>query len=124
MTGLDDPDLVLRRKPYDRLTAFTDRDTANARRPHRYAQRVSGGRLDRDSEGLLLFLYLRELTDATIGHLAPISCRWRGSRPTTRSSSRHGSRSPDGRMLGHRGVPHHRTCFRLDQCRFASQVGS
>jgi len=71
---LDDPDLVLRFwKPYDCLTAFTDRDGRETLADHIDAPGVyAAGRLDRDSEGLLLLARSKrlrgDLTDATIGH--------------------------------------------------------
>ncbi|MEM9467692.1 MAG: pseudouridine synthase [Actinomycetota bacterium] len=74
MTGLDDRDLVLRFwKPYDCLTAFTDRDGRETLADHIDVPEVyPAGRLDRDSEGLLLLPRDRklrgDLTDATIGH--------------------------------------------------------
>lgn len=71
---LGDPDLVLRFwKPYDCLSAFTDREgrttlTDYVSVPNVYA----AGRLDRDSEGLLLLARSKtlrgRLTDAAIGH--------------------------------------------------------
>ncbi|MGB1681602.1 MAG: pseudouridine synthase [Acidimicrobiales bacterium] len=74
MTGFDDHDLVLRFwKPYNCLTAFTDRDGRETLADHIDVPEVyAAGRLDRDSEGLLLLprnKRLRgDLTDATIGH--------------------------------------------------------
>ena len=74
MAGLDDPDLVLRFwKPYDCLTAFTDRDGRETLADHIDVPGVyAAGRLDRDSEGLLLLPRSKrlrgDLTDATIGH--------------------------------------------------------
>ncbi len=74
MAGLDDPDLVLRFwKPYDCLTAFTDRDGRETLADHIDVPGVYvAGRLDRDSEGLLLLPRSKrlrgDLTDSTIGH--------------------------------------------------------
>lgn len=74
MADLDDPDLVLRFwKPYDCLTAFTDRDGRQTLADHIDVPNVyAAGRLDRDSEGLLLLARSKklrgDLTDATIGH--------------------------------------------------------
>lgn len=74
MAALDDPDLVLRFwKPYDCLTAFTDRDGRQTLGDHIDVPDVyAGGRLDRDSEGLLLLARSKklrgDLTDASIGH--------------------------------------------------------
>jgi len=72
--NLDDPDLVLRFwKPYDCLTAFSDRDGRHTLADHVAVPNVyAAGRLDRDSEGLLLLARSKrlrgQLTDATIGH--------------------------------------------------------
>ena len=74
MAGLDDPDLVLRFwKPYDCLTAFTDREGLQTLADHIDVSNVyAAGRLDRDSEGLLLLARSKrlrgDLTDAAIGH--------------------------------------------------------
>lgn len=74
MSDLDDPDLVLRFwKPYDCLTAFTDRDGRQTLADHIDVPNVyAAGRLDRDSEGLLLLARSKrlrgDLTDASIGH--------------------------------------------------------
>jgi len=74
MAKLTDPDLVLRFwKPYDCLTAFTDRDGRQTLADFISVDNVyAAGRLDRDSEGLLLLPRSRalrgQLTDATIGH--------------------------------------------------------
>lgn len=74
MTGLDDPDLVLRFwKPYDCLTAFTDPGGRETLADHIDVPGVyAGGRLDRDSEGLLVLARSKrlrgDLTDASIGH--------------------------------------------------------
>ncbi len=74
VADLDDPDLVLRFwKPYDCLTAFTDRDGRQTLADHIDVPNVyASGRLDRDSEGLLVLARSKQLrgglTDATIGH--------------------------------------------------------
>ena len=74
MGAVDDPDLVLRLwKPYDCLTAFTDRDGRETLADHIDVPNVyAAGRLDRDSEGLVLLTRSKrlrgDLTDATIGH--------------------------------------------------------
>lgn len=74
MARLDDPDLVLRFwKPYDCLTAFTDRDGRETLGNHINIPNVyAGGRLDRDSEGLLLLARSKSLrgslTNAGLGH--------------------------------------------------------
>ncbi len=71
---LNDPDLVLRFwKPFGCLTAFTDREGRETLADYvDVADVYPAGRLDRDSEGLLLLARnpnLRgDLTDATIGH--------------------------------------------------------
>lgn len=71
---LDSPDLVLRFwKPYDCLTAFTDREGRQTIADHVDVAGVyPAGRLDRDSEGLLILTRSKRLrgalTDATIGH--------------------------------------------------------
>lgn len=56
MADLDDPDLVLRFwKPHGVMTAFTDRDGRETLADHIDVPGVyAAGRLDRDSEGLLL----------------------------------------------------------------------
>ena len=115
MTGLDDPDLVLRFwKPYDCLTAFTDRDGRQTLADHIDVPNVyPAGRLDRDSEGLLLL---------------PRNKALRGSSPMPRSVTltylvhvegipsddalHHlatGVDLKDGRAFSHRGVPRFRT---------------
>ncbi len=74
LLSLDAPDLVLRFwKPYDVLTAFTDRDGRAPLADHIDVPGVyAAGRLDRDSEGLLLLARgkrLRtELMRPDIGH--------------------------------------------------------
>jgi len=71
---LDDPDLVLRFwKPYDCLTAFTDGEGRQTLADHIDVPGVyAAGRLDRDSEGLLLLARSKRLrgalTDSSIGH--------------------------------------------------------
>lgn len=70
----DDPDLVLRFwKPHGVLTAFTDREGRATLSDHiDVADVYSAGRLDRDSEGLLLLTRDRDLRTALmrpdIGH--------------------------------------------------------
>lgn len=74
MGDLDDTDLVLRFwKPFDCLTAFTDREGRETLADHIDVPGVyAAGRLDRDSEGLLLLARSKrlrgDLTDASIGH--------------------------------------------------------
>lgn len=74
LLSLDDPDLVIRFwKPYDVLTAFTDRDSRSTLADFISLGDVyAAGRLDRDSEGLLLLTRGRrirtELMNPDIGH--------------------------------------------------------
>ena len=115
MTGLDDPDLVLRFwKPYDCLTAFTDRDGRQTLADHIDVPNVyPAGRLDRDSEGLLLLRVTRRsaaLTDATIGHPRTYLVHVEGI--PSDDALHHlatGVDLKDGRTFSHRGVPRYRT---------------
>ena len=90
MTGLDDPDLVLRFwKPYDCLTAFTDRDGRQTLADHIDVPNVypAADSIETAKASCCSRATRRSAATSPMPRsvtLAPISCTWRGSRPTTR----------------------------------------